>query len=190
MRSADSEGGGGDEYLPGGALAETGAEWLSGDRLSQAVGGSGVPDALAVAILSEELARASGGVAVTPLVSAYMAGPHLARYGTPAQQERYLRPVIAGTKVAAIAVTEPGAGSDVAGISTSARRVEGGYSLRGTKMFITNGGIADVLIVAAKTDAAHGRRGMTMFLVERGQLGFTVGRALQKMGWHSSTRAS
>lgn len=150
------------------------------------IGGSGVPDSLAIAIFSEELARSSGGIAVTPLVSAYMAGPHLARYGTPEQQEQYLRPVIAGTKVAAIAVTEPGAGSDVAGIATAAHRVEGGYRLRGSKIFITNGGIADFVIVAAKSDAGSGRRGMTMFIVERGQPGFTVGRALQKMGWHSS----
>ncbi|MFN8512326.1 MAG: acyl-CoA dehydrogenase family protein [Chloroflexia bacterium] len=65
----------------------------------EALGGSGTPDALAIAILSEELARASGGIAVTPLVSAYMAAPHLARYGTPEQQERYLRPIIAGDAV-------------------------------------------------------------------------------------------
>jgi acyl-CoA dehydrogenase/citronellyl-CoA dehydrogenase len=152
----------------------------------EAVGGSGEPDAIAIAILSEELARSSGGVAITPLVSAYMAAPHLARYGTPEQQERYLAPVIAGTAVAAIAVTEPGAGSDVAGTATVARRDEGGYRLRGNKLFITNGGIADTLIVAAKTDPAAGHRGMTMFIVERGDPGFSVGRALVKMGWHAS----
>lgn len=152
----------------------------------EALGGSGTPDALAIAILSEELARASGGIAVTPLVSAYMAAPHLARYGTPEQQERYLRPIIAGEAVAAIAVTEPGAGSDVAGTSTIARRDEDGYRLHGNKLFITNGGLADTLIVAAKTDPAAGHRGMTMFIVEKSDPGFAVGRALVKMGWHSS----
>lgn len=149
------------------------------------LGGSG-GDTLAIAIFAEEIARASGGIAVTPLVSSYMAAPHLVHYGTPEQQERYLRPLLAGEKVAAIGVTEPGAGSDVAGIRTTAVADEGYYRITGTKMFITNGGLADFVIVAAKTDPSAGHRGMTMFLVERGDHGFTTGRALDKMGWHSS----
>ena len=114
-------------------------------------GGSG-GGVLALAILSEELARASGGLAITPLVSSYMAAPHLARYGDEEQKERWLAPVLAGEYVAAIAVTEPGAGSDVAGIATTARPADGGFLIRGTKMFITNAGLADVIVVAAKTD--------------------------------------
>jgi len=149
------------------------------------VGGSG-GDNLAIALFSEELAKTSGGLAVTPLVSAYMAAPHLAHFGTPEQQQRYLQPVIAGEQIAAIAVTEPGTGSDVAAISTIAVPEADGYRLRGTKLFITNGGLADILLVAAKTDPSQGYRGMTMFLVERGQAGFSVGRPLRKMGWHSS----
>lgn len=152
---------------------------------SDAVGGSG-GDCLAIALLSEELAKASGGMAVTPLVSAYMAAPHIAHFGTPEQQQAFLRPVIAGTKIAAIAVTEPGTGSDVAAIATVAVPEADGYRLRGTKLFITNGGLADILLVAAKTDIQQGRRGITMFLVEREQAGFSVGRPLSKMGWHSS----
>jgi acyl-CoA dehydrogenase/citronellyl-CoA dehydrogenase len=172
--------------FPAALWASLGRHGFLGIGYPEEVGGSGAPDTLAIAIFSEELARSSGGMAVTPLVSAYMAAPHLARHGTPEQQQAYLAPIIAGTKVAAIAVTEPGAGSDVAGISTVARRVEGGYRLHGSKIFITNGGIADVLVVAAKTDPGAGRRGVTMFLVERDQPGFTVGRALDKMGWHAS----
>lgn len=149
------------------------------------VGGSG-GDALAIAIFAEEMARACGGLAVTPLVSAYMAGPHLVHHGTPEQQERYLRPVLAGEMVAAIGVTEPGAGSDVAGIRTTAVEDEGHFRVNGTKMFITNGGLADFVIVATKTDPAAAHRGLTMLLIERGDAGFTTGRALQKMGWHSS----
>lgn len=149
------------------------------------VGGSG-GDSLAITLFSEELAKTSGGLAVTPLVSAYMAAPHLAHFGTAEQQQRYLRPVIAGEKVAAIAVTEPGTGSDVGAIATIAVPEANGYRLRGTKLFITNGGLADMLIVAAKTEPEQGHRGITMFLVERGQEGFSVGRPLRKMGWHSS----
>src|SRR6476469_5507980 len=103
-------------------------------------GGSG-GGVLALTILSEELAHASGGLAITPLVSSYMAAPHIARYGSDEQKERWLRPLLAGESVAAIAVTEPGAGSDVAGISSRASAVDGGYLLRGTKMFITNAGL-------------------------------------------------
>jgi acyl-CoA dehydrogenase/citronellyl-CoA dehydrogenase len=141
---------------------------------------------LALTILSEELAHSSGGLAVTPLVSSYMAGPHLARYGNEEQKERWLRPLLAGECVAAIAVTEPGAGSDVAAISAGATAVEGGYRLRGTKMFITNAGLADVMIVAAKTDPDAGHRGITTFLVEAGAEGMTLGPPLRKLGWHAS----
>lgn len=148
-------------------------------------GGTG-GGALAMTILAEELAHASGGLAVTPLVSSYMAAPHLAKFGTPEQKESWLRPLLAGEAVAAIAVTEPGAGSDVAGISTTARPVEGGYELRGTKMFITNAGLADLLIVAAKTDPEAGHRGITTFLVEGGAQGLSLGEPLVKLGWHSS----
>jgi acyl-CoA dehydrogenase len=142
-------------------------------------------DGLAVALLAEELARASGGIAVTALVSAYMAAPHVIRHGTPAQQERWLAPLAAGEAVAAIAVTEPGTGSDVARVGTTARRTEDGWLLNGRKMFITNAGLADLIIVAARTGDA-GRGGLTLFLVGRGTDGLSLGKPLAKMGWHSS----
>jgi acyl-CoA dehydrogenase/citronellyl-CoA dehydrogenase len=137
-------------------------------------------------ILAEELAHASGGLAITPLVSSYMAAPHLAKFGTPEQKERWLRPLLAGEAVAAIAVTEPGAGSDVAGIAASAKEIAGGFELRGTKMFITNAGLADVLIVAAKTDPEAAHRGITTFIVEAGAEGLSLGAPLEKLGWHAS----
>lgn len=149
------------------------------------VGGSG-GDALAIALLSEELARTSGGLAITPLVSSYMAATHIAHFGTAEQQRTFLPAITSGRKVAAIAVTEPGTGSDVAAIATVAVPEADGYRLRGTKLFITNGGLADILVVAAKTDPAQGHRGITLFLIERGQAGFSLGRPLRKMGWHSS----
>ena len=152
----------------------------------ESLGGSREADSLALAIVSEELAKASGGIAITPLASAYLGGPYLAKYGTPQQQHRYLAPMIAGEMIAGIAITEPGTGSDVAGIRTTAIATEGGYLLNGTKIFITNGGIADWLIVAAKTDPKERHKGITLFLVESSDVGFQVGRPLEKMGWHSS----
>lgn len=98
-----------------------GAAGLLGLVTPEEHGGAG-GDSLTVAILAEELARASGGIAVTALVSAYMAGPHIVRHGSDAQRRRWLGPLAAGEAVAAIAVTEPGTGSDVAGITSTARR--------------------------------------------------------------------
>jgi alkylation response protein AidB-like acyl-CoA dehydrogenase len=144
-------------------------------------------DSLAVALLSEELARASGGIAVTALVSAYMAGPHLVRHGSPAQQARWLSPLAHGEAICAIAVTEPGAGSDVAGLASTAKPTgDGGWVLNGRKMFITNAGIADVIIVAARTDVADRHHGVTLFVLEKNTPGLSYGQPLKKMGWHSS----
>jgi acyl-CoA dehydrogenase/citronellyl-CoA dehydrogenase len=147
-------------------------------------GGTG-GDYLAMAILAEELAKVSGGIAVTILVSSYMAAPHLGRFASGALRERYLRPVLRGEAVAAIAVTEPSGGSDVAGLTTSAKAVDGGYVLNGAKTFITNAGLADFVIVAART-GGPGHDGITMFCVEPGSDGLEMSTALKKLGWHAS----
>ncbi|MDL5159192.1 acyl-CoA dehydrogenase family protein [Actinomycetospora termitidis] len=139
----------------------------------------------AVTVLAEELSRACGGIAVGALVSAYMAGPHLVRHGTPAQRQDWVERIAAGTAIASIAVTEPGAGSDVAGITTRATRTDDGWRIDGRKMYITNAGIADVLVVGARTGEA-GHRGITTFVVPADTPGLSVGRPLQKLGWHSS----
>jgi acyl-CoA dehydrogenase len=165
--------------------AALGQAGLLGLLIPEEYGGSPA-DALAITILAEELARASGGLAITPLVSSYMAGSHIVRYGTPDQKGRYLPDMAAGRSVVSIAVTEPGAGSDVAGITTVATPTEGGYVLRGSKTFITNAGLCDVMVVAAKTDRDAGHRGITTFLVDPGQPGLSLGSPLPKMGWHSS----
>ncbi|WP_028938011.1 acyl-CoA dehydrogenase family protein [Pseudonocardia spinosispora] len=163
---------------------ELGAAGMLGLITPEAHGGAD-GDGLAVALLAEELARASGGIAVTALVSAYMAAPHVVRHGTEAQRERWLAPLASGEAVAAIAVTEPGTGSDLARVSSTARRTEDGWVLNGRKMFITNAGLADLIIVAART-GGEGRGGLTLFLVERGTEGLSLGAPLAKMGWHSS----
>lgn len=170
--------------FPTDLMKRFGAAGLLGLVTPEELGGSG-HDSLAVAILSEELARASGGIAVTALVSAYMAGPHIVRHGTAAQRQRWVGALCDGEAIAAIAVTEPQAGSDVAGMASTARRDENGWVLNGRKMFITNAGIADVLIVGARTGTDR-HSGVTLFLVEKGTQGLSFGNPLTKMGWHSS----
>ena len=153
-------------------------------------GGVGA-DALTNLVFAEALSQSTfGGFVITVLVHTDMASPHLAHAGTVEQRERYLPPVCRGEAITAVAITEAHAGSDVAGIRTTARRDGESWVLDGTKMFITNGVHADLYFVAAKTDAdARGSRGISMFVVEKGTQGFSVGRALAKTGWLSSDTA-
>ncbi len=173
---------------PAALLKEMGGAGLLGLSIAEQYGGGG-GDALAIVVLAEELARASGGIAVTALVSGYMSAPHIARFGTDEQRARYLPGLVCGEKIASIAVSEPGTGSNVGGITTRATPVQGeaggGFRLNGTKMFITNAGIADVLVVAART-SPDGHRGITTFIVEAGTPGLSMGQPLRKMGWHAS----
>ncbi|MSQ55928.1 MAG: acyl-CoA dehydrogenase, partial [Betaproteobacteria bacterium] len=127
---------------------------------------------------------------VTVLVHTDMAGPHLLHGGSGAQLDRYLRRVVAGELICALGVTEPDAGSDVAGIRLRARRDGSHWVLDGTKTFITNGVHADLYFIAARTDpAAKGSRGISMFIVEKGAPGFRVCPALKKTGWLCSDTA-
>jgi len=153
-------------------------------------GGAGL-GAMASLILSEELGRATfGGFSATVLVHTDMASPHLARYGNAAQKARYLPAICRGEIITAVAVTEPGAGSDVAGLSTRAVRDGDDYVLNGAKMFITNGVHGDLFFVAARTDPdVKGSRGISIFIVEKGTPGFSVSRRLEKHGWRSSDTA-
>jgi acyl-CoA dehydrogenase len=153
-------------------------------------GGAGT-DHLTNLVFAEALAQSTfGGFIVTVLVHTDMASPHLSHAGNDAQRARYLPPICRGELITAVAITEPDAGSDVAGIRTTARRDGDAWVLNGTKMFITNGVHADLYFVAAKTDpAAKGSRGISMFIVEKGAPGFSVGRALTKTGWLSSDTA-
>ena len=169
---------------PAALLKEMGSAGLLGLAVPEEYGG-GAGDSLAIVVLSEELARASGGIAVTALVTGYMSTPHIARFGTDEQRARYLPGLVAGEKIASIAVTEPGTGSNVGGLTTRATPVDGGFRLDGTKMFITNAGLADVLVVAART-SPDGHRGITTFIVDADNPGLSVGQPLRKMGWHGS----
>jgi acyl-CoA dehydrogenase len=166
-----------------------GALGLLGMRYAPDYGGSGL-DTLANAILAEELGRSTcGGFAVTVLVHTDMASPHLWHAGNKAQHERWMPGICSGEIITAVAMTEADAGSDLASMRTTARRVKGGYVLNGTKMFITNGVHANLYFVAAKTGDTGRNRVMTMFAVEKGTPGFKVARALKKTGWLSSDTA-
>src|SRR5690349_23502978 len=177
-------------FVPRDVLREMGGLGLFSLRVPEALGGAGL-DARASVVLAEEVGRSThGGFAITVLVHTDMASPHLIRFGSKRQLERYLPGVIAGTRITAVAVTEPGAGSDVASIRTRAVRDGDSYVLNGAKMFITNGVHGDLYFVAARTDPeAKGSRALTMFIVEKGTPGFRVSRALAKTGWLSSDTA-
>jgi acyl-CoA dehydrogenase len=150
--------------------------------------GGGEGDALSNLVFAEALSQSTfAGFIITVLVHTDMASPHLHHAGTPAQKAKYMPRITAGECISAVGISEPGAGSDVAGIRTSARREGDEWVINGTKMFITNGVHADVYFVAAKT--GPGKRDMSMFIVDKGTPGFTVGRALKKTGWLSSDTA-
>lgn len=176
--------------VPREILRKMGALGFLGIRYPERYGGSEL-DTLATVAFAEELSRSTfGGFNVTVLVHTDMASPHLARFGSAGQQERYMPGIVSGDCITAIAVTEPSGGSDVAALKTRARRQGNGWVLNGTKMFITNGARADLYVVAARSDPdAKPSRGISLFLVEKGTPGFRLGQRLEKMGWHSSDTA-
>ena len=155
--------------------------------------GGGGGDFLSSVVLGEEMARCrSGGVAFSVLVHTDMSSPWLTRYGTEAQKRAYLPGIVRGETVCALGITEPGTGSDMAGITTRAVRDGNRYLLTGSKIFITNGVYGDLYFVAARTGAGTADRrhaGISMLLVEGGTPGFTVSRRLDKMGMRASDTA-
>jgi acyl-CoA dehydrogenase len=176
--------------IPAGLLDEMGKLGFFGLRVPEEYGGLGLGH-VATVVFAEELGRSTcGGFAITVLVHTDLATPYVTNFGSEAQKEAWLEKCATGELITAIAVTEPDAGSDVAAIRTTARRDGEGWRLNGTKMFITNGAIADLVFVAAKTNPdVKGSRGISIFAVERGSDGFAASRALDKMGWHSSNTA-
>ncbi len=139
------------------------------------------------AVFCEELAGCgSGGLAAGIGAHTGIATPPVAKFGTDEQKRRFLAPAIRGEKVAALGITEPGAGSDVAGIRTFARKVDGGYVVNGSKTFITNGVRADFVVTAVKTREEGGHSGLSFLILEKGMEGFSVSKKLEKMGWHAS----
>jgi acyl-CoA dehydrogenase len=151
------------------------------------LGGQG-GDYLHDAVWAEQLARsgASGGVGAGLGAHTGIATPPIFKFGTPEQHQRFLVPAIKGEKICALGITEPGAGSDVAGISTTAKKVDGGYIVNGAKTFITNGVRADFLVCACKTSEEGGHGGISFLVLESDMPGYEVTGKLEKMGWHAS----
>ena len=176
--------------VPREVLRKMGALGLLGITYPEEYGGAQA-DALTSLVFAEALSRSTfGGFVVTVLVHTDMASPHLVHAGTREQLQRFLPRIISGELITAVGITEPDAGSDVAGLRTRARRERGQWVLNGAKMFITNGVHADLYFIAARTDPdAKGSRGISMFIVEKGTPGFRVGRALKKTGWLCSDTA-
>jgi acyl-CoA dehydrogenase len=140
------------------------------------------------AVWIEELSRSggSGGVAAGLNAHAQIAMPPVFNFGTEEQRRRWIAPGIRGQLVGALGITEPGAGSNVADIRTTARRVTGGYVVNGSKTFITNGVRADFLVCALKTNPEGGHHGLSFVILERDMPGYEVTSKLEKMGWHAS----
>jgi acyl-CoA dehydrogenase len=168
--------------------AKAARQGLLGVSFPESVGGEGgdLLDSIAVQEGMLEAGASSGLLAA--LFTGGIALPHLAAHGTADQVDRWVRPTLAGKLVGSLAVTEPGGGSDVASIRTTARRDGDEYVVDGTKTFITSGLRADFVTTAVRT-GGPGHAGLSLLVVEKGTPGFTVDRALTKMGWHCSDTA-
>jgi len=167
-----------------GRCAELG---LLGLKFPEEYGGQGGTH-LHDAIWVEELSRrgASGGLAAGLNAHSSIAMPPIFHFGDEWQKQRWLAPGIRGEKIGALGITEPGAGSDVASIRTSAEKVEGGWVVNGSKTFITNGVRADFLVCAVKTTAEGGHGGISFLVLESDMDGYEVTSKLEKLGWHAS----
>src|SRR6202140_3560627 len=160
-----------------------------GLRYPAEYGGQG-GDYFSAVVLSEEMARAGcGGLGMAVAVQAEMATPPVFKFGTEEQKRKWLVPAIRGEQIGAIAITEPDAGSDVAGITTVAHRDGDHYVVNGRKIFITNGARCHWALVVTKAERERGHGGVNLFLVGKGTPGFQVTRTLQKLGMHSSDTA-
>ena len=174
-------------YVPRDVLKKMGQAGFFGVMYEEDYGGAQA-DALTNLVFAEALSQSTfAGFVITVLVHTDMASPHLHHAGNAQQKAKYMPGIISGDTITAVGITEPGAGSDVAGIRTTAKRDGDGWVLNGSKIFITNGVHANLYFIAAKT--GPGRHQMSMFIVEKGAPGFTVGRSLDKTGWLSSDTA-
>ena len=164
---------------------EMGALGLHGITVEEEYGGSG-QGYLAHCIAMEEVSRASAAVGLSYGAHSNLCVNQLRRNGTEAQKRKYLPKLVSGEHVGALAMSEPGAGSDVVSMRTRADKKGGRYILNGSKMWITNGPVADTLVIYAKTDPTAGSRGITAFIVEKGMKGFAPAQKLDKLGMRGS----
>ncbi len=165
---------------------ELGAAGLLGITVPDRWGGANL-GYLAHIVAMEEISRASGSVGLSYGAHSNLCMNQIVLNATDAQRDRYLPKLVSGEHVGALAMSEPGAGSDVVGMQLRAAKRDGGYTLTGRKMWITNGPDADVAVVYAKTDAVAGPRGITAFIVEKGFAGFSTAQKLDKLGMRGSS---
>ena len=175
---------------PRSLFAEAGKFGFVGMAVPERFGGGGSTDFRFNVVLAEELAAAGiGGAGLGLTLHNDITTPYFIEYCNEEQAARWLPGIADGTLITAIAMTEPGTGSDLAGIATTAVRDGDEYVLNGSKTFITNGINSDLVIVAAKTDPTQRHTGMSLLVVERGMAGFERGRNLEKIGMHSQDTA-
>src|SRR5256714_3096863 len=175
-----------ERWFPNEVFGKLAAVGFLGLKYPEEYGGEG-GDHLHDAVLIEELPRAgSGGVSAGIGGHIGIATPPIWKFGTDDQKQRFLVPAIRGERIGALGITEPDAGSDVAGIRTFARKVDGGYVVNGSKTFITNGVRADFLVTALKTTEEGGHHGISFLILEKEMEGYSVSKKLEKMGWHAS----
>jgi len=172
------------EQFPRNAFKTLADNGLLGIQVPEAYGGAGA-GMLSLILTVEEVARVCASTSVILTTQALASDPLLLA-GSEDQKKNYLYRLASGQTLGACAITEPGAGSDVSGMKTVARKVDGGYLLNGAKIFITNGGESDIVTVLAYTDKDKGNKGISMLMVEKGDKGFTVGRQEHKLGIHGS----
>ncbi len=163
---------------------QAGAHGLLGLEIPEEYGGPGIHDYRFNAVIIEEATRTRAGVALT--LQNEIVGPYLTSLGTGEQKKRWLPGMVTGDMLGAIAMSEPGAGSDLAGIRTRARRDGDDWIINGSKTFISGGYLADFVIVVARTDPEAGHRGFTLLIVEDGMPGFERGKKLDKVGQRTS----
>ncbi len=179
-----------DGIVPRELLARAGQFGFTGMAVPERYGGGGSHDFRFNQIISEEIAAAGvAGAGLGLTLHNDITTPYFIEYCTEQQAQRWLPGIASGELITAVAMTEPGTGSDLAGIATTAVRDGDEYVLNGSKTFITNGINSDLVIVAAKTDPTQRHTGMSLLVVERGMPGFERGRNLEKIGMHSQDTA-